>query len=118
MAGWTSQLGPQQISTLDATMNLANLLKQLGDRGAEKELYETMIAGMTGQLGHSPLETSRSRHRACSVDREPYTGSTTGNGADDRRGTVPPQVQTKSMTVFLQRTPPRSLTPGLSGGTY
>ena len=28
-------------------------------------------------------ETSRSIHRACSVDREPYTGIMTGNGVDD-----------------------------------
>ena len=59
MAGWTCQLGPQQVSTLDAKMNLAIRLGKQGDLAAAIELYETVMAIYTDQLGLQHVYTIR-----------------------------------------------------------
>jgi tetratricopeptide (TPR) repeat protein len=53
----TEQLGPRHKRTLQAKMNLAVLLKNLGERDEARALYTEVIAGYTEQLGSTHTDT-------------------------------------------------------------
>ena len=58
----TEQLGPRHERTVQAKMNLAVLLDDLGERDEARALYTEVIAGRTEQLGSTHTDTLSAKY--------------------------------------------------------